>query len=389
MPILHYPPVIGGFEIFTQNVAERIGKTDDVFVVTSRVVNTPKKEEKDRLKIFRTSPQVLKDLAYTKPWFLVGAMIWILFKSIIIVKKEKIDLIHAQKSAGFLSGLLGYLLSKITKTPYIITIQSADFSIYRPHLNIKIIKGISGAIEKATIKNAAICHSVSNYLKKHLEKYSPGKIIVIPNGVNQGVFKPDFNKEETRKKLGFSTKNLIMACDSRLENKNGTHDVIEAANYFKNDIGDFKVIVVGDGPDRKKIEAMVDKYELKDRVFLLGRVQYSDLPKLMAACDIFIRPSLAEGFGISFIEAMACGVGVIATPVGGIVDFLKDRENGLFCEPGNPKDIAEKIKLLLVDKELFNRLVNNGLKTIKEEYNWDKISEKIKEIYQQILNSTS
>ena len=142
MPILHYPPVLGGFEIFTQNVAERIGKTDDVFVVTSRVANTPNQEQKDKLRIIRVSPVALKDLAYSKPWFLFGAMVWIFFKSIRVIKKEKIDLIHAQKSAGFLSGLLGYLLSKFTRIPYIITIQSADFSIYRPYFNIKIVKNI-------------------------------------------------------------------------------------------------------------------------------------------------------------------------------------------------------------------------------------------------------
>lgn len=387
MPVLHYPPVLGGFEIFTQNVAERIGRTDDVFVVTSRVIHTSDKEEKGKLKIIRTSPKALKDLAYSKPWFLLGAMVWIFFKSIKVIKKEKIDLIHAQKSAGILSGLLGYLLTKFTGVPYIITIQSADFSIYRPYFNIKIVKNIFKAIEKITIKNAATCHSVSNHLKNHLKIYNPKKIVVIPNGVNQEVFVPNKNKLKTRKELGFDTENLIMACDSRLENKNGTHDVVEAANYFKEDIQDFKIIVVGDGPDRKRLEKMIEKYNLRDKIFLLGRVQYFDLPRLMAACDIFVRPSLAEGFGISFIEAMACGVGVIATPVGGIVDFLRDGENGLFCEPGNPKDIAEKIKLLITDKNLSEQLAKNSIRTAREEYAWDKIIAKIKNLYLDVLNS--
>lgn len=386
MPILHYPPVLGGFEIFTQNVAERIGETEDVFIVTSRVVDASKKEIKDKLTIFRTSPWELKDLAYSKPWFLAGAMIWILFKSIRLIKKEKINLIHAQKSAGVLSGLLGYLLNKFTGVPYIITIQSADFSIYRPYFNIKIIKNIFKIIEKLTIKNAAVCHSVSNHLKNHLEKYTKKKIVVIPNGVNQKVFKPDSDNKETRKELGFNTENLIMACDSRLEYKNGTHDVVEAANYFKDEIKDFKIIVVGDGPDREKIESMIKKYNLEEKVLLLGRVHYSDLPKLMAACDIFIRPSIAEGFGISFIEAMACGVGVIGTPVGGISDFLKNNETGLFCEPGNPKDIADKIKILTKDKKLREKLIRNAKKMIKEIYNWDKVSESLRKVYKQALS---
>jgi len=81
MPILHYPPVIGGFEIFSQNIAERISKTDDVFVVTSKVINTPSLEARDKLMIFRTSPWKLKNLSYSKPWFIFGAMVWIAVKS--------------------------------------------------------------------------------------------------------------------------------------------------------------------------------------------------------------------------------------------------------------------------------------------------------------------
>ena len=66
MPVLHYPPVIGGFEVFSQSIAERIGKTEDVFLITSRVVDAPNKEKKNKLRIFRTSPFKLKDLSYSK-----------------------------------------------------------------------------------------------------------------------------------------------------------------------------------------------------------------------------------------------------------------------------------------------------------------------------------
>ena len=94
----------------------------------------------------------------------------------------------------------------------------------------------------------------------------------------------------------------------------------------------------------------------------------------------------------SSTSAWAWGrVGVIATPVGGIVDFLKDpstgsgQANGLFCEPGNPKDIAEKIKILIQDKLLAQKLIQNGLNLVKNEYNWDIISQKIKNLYSEII----
>lgn len=382
MPILHYPPVIGGFEVFSQSIAEKISKSEDVFVVTSKVINVPQQEVKDKLKIFRTSLFTLKNLSYSKPWYIATAMVWILVKSFKLIKKENIDLIHSQ---GFLSGILGYVLNKFTKVPYIITIQSADFSVYHPRLNINIIKWFYQKIEKVVFKNAILCHAVSNYLGKHFRKYNVKKIVVIPNGVSEEKFKPDPNKKITRKKLGFDTENLIV-CVSRLEHKNGTHDLIEAANYLKNKISDFKIIICGDGSDREKLENMVEKFNLKDKVLFLGDILHADLPKYVACGDIFVRPSLAEGFGIVFLEAMAAEVAVIGTPVGGIPDFLKNNETGLFCEPGNPQDIAEKIKILIKNKELRNKIIKNAKEIVIDVYSWDKISESLRELYKQVVN---
>ena len=380
MPILHYPPVIGGFEVFSQNIAEGVAKSGNVWVVTSRVINTQNQEIKGNLRIFRTSPLILKNLSYSKPWFIAGAMVWILFKSVKIIKREKIELIHSQ---GFLSGILGYILKKITKIPYLITIQSADFSVYHPRLNINIIKLIYRKIEKIIFKNADFCHAVSYYLEKHFKGSEAKRTVTIPDGVSRNKFKPDPNKKITRKELGFDTENLIV-CVSRLEHKNGTHDLVEAAKYL--DGLDFKIMICGDGSDRKKLENMVEKFNLKEKVLFLGDILHADLPKYVACADIFVRPSLAEGFGIVFLEAMAAEVAVIGTPVGGIPDFLKDGETGLFCKPGEPKDIAEKIKILIKDKNLRNRLIKNGRQIVLNIYNWDRISERLRALYKITIN---
>jgi glycosyltransferase involved in cell wall biosynthesis len=382
-PSIHYPPVIGGFEIFTQAVSEEIGKTDDIFLITSRVINTPKEEIKNKLKIFRTSPQELKDLSYSGSKFILGAMVWIFFKSLKTIRKEKIELIHAQ---GFLSGILSYILSKITKIPYIITIQSADFSVYHHKLNIKPIVRFYERMEKAIFVNAKYCHAISKHLEKHLLRYGPKATIVIPNGVDTKKFVPDPDKFSTRKKLGFDTKNLIV-CVSRLEHKNGTHDLIAAAKLLNEEIKDFKIVVCGSGSQKEELEKMIADFGLKDKIFLLGSVLYAKIPEYVGAADIFIRPSLAEGFGNVFVEAMSAGAAVIGTPVGGIPDFLKDGINGLFCEPGNPKDIAEKIKKLINDKNLAQKVISGGIKTAREEYDWVGIAQRVKNMYFGIINN--
>ena len=382
MPVLHYRPVIGGFEIFIQNIAERLAKTMDVFVVTGRVTHIANKERRSGLRIFRHSLFRLKDLSYSSWFYILTAMPFIFLRSFYVIKKEQIDLIHCQ---GRLSGVLGYLLKKFTRVPFIITIQSADFSVYHPKANIKPVRWIYNFIRKKIYRNALKCHAVSYYLKSHFEKYGVKNIVVIPNGVNQEDFKPDINKKITRKNLGLDTENLIV-CISRLEPKNGTEDLIRAVEILKRSTDNFKIVIIGSGSQKKNLEKMVDELNLKDFVIFLGDLPHGVIPKYLACADIFIRPSLAEGFGIVFIEAMACEVPVIGTPVGGIVDFIKDGETGLFCEPSNPKSVAEKIEILIKNKGLKDGLVRNAKQMVGEIYNWDKIVLGIKGVYKKLIN---
>ena len=122
---------------------------------------------------------------------------------------------------------------------------------------------------------------------------------------------------------------------------------------------------------------------LQDKVVFINNVPYEDLPGYYALADVFVRPSLSEGFGNVFIEAMAAGVPIIATPVGGILDFLREGETGWFCKVKNPQSIREKVQYVLDDKnkEEVNRVVANARRMVEEEYDWDKITEKMREIF--------
>ena len=128
----------------------------------------------------------------------------------------------------------------------------------------------------------------------------------------------------------------------------------------------------------KYLKNKVNKLSLSQRVTFLGYIPHKDMPKYLHESDIFIRPSLSEGFGNSFIEAMAARIPVIATPVGGIVDFLKDGETGLFCEVKNPRSIAQKVEKLLKDKESHDYIVRNAYEMVKSRYDWSIIANDMK-----------
>jgi glycosyltransferase involved in cell wall biosynthesis len=138
------------------------------------------------------------------------------------------------------------------------------------------------------------------------------------------------------------------------------------------------LLIAGIGELEKSLKLKVLEMGLETRVFFLGFIPQNELPVYLSASDIFVRPSLSEGMGNSFIEAMAFGIPIIGTAVGGIVDFLKDGETGLFCEVKNPKSIAQKAEKLIRDKESRDYIIENALKLVKEKYDWKIIAEEMK-----------
>jgi glycosyltransferase involved in cell wall biosynthesis len=104
---------------------------------------------------------------------------------------------------------------------------------------------------------------------------------------------------------------------------------------------------------------------------------------VLRRAQVFVRPSLSEGFGSAFLEAMASGVPVVASARGGITDFVSDGRTGLFCDPEEPRDIADKLIRLLTDARLRGHLRVNGLKLARE-YDWDHIAEQMGDLYGEV-----
>ena len=100
--------------------------------------------------------------------------------------------------------------------------------------------------------------------------------------------------------------------------------------------------------------------------------------------DIFIRPSLSEGFGNSFVEAMAVNTPIIGTEVGGIPDFLINEETGLFCKVEDDISIAQSIERYVNDKELYKRVQKKGRELVLEKYSWDIVAKKINKVFNEM-----
>ncbi|NCQ16554.1 glycosyltransferase family 4 protein, partial [Candidatus Falkowbacteria bacterium] len=143
-------------------------------------------------------------------------------------------------------------------------------------------------------------------------------------------------------------------------------------------------LIIGAGELEKNYKLQITNYKLEGRVIMLGEIKNELIPEYLSIADVFVRPSLSEGQGIAFLEAMAAGVPIIATPVGGIVDFLRDGETGLFCRVSDPASIAAKIKILFANKEMAEALRNNAGELVRKNYGWDSIAVKMEKIFNQL-----
>ncbi|MFA5359218.1 MAG: glycosyltransferase family 4 protein [Patescibacteria group bacterium] len=236
---------------------------------------------------------------------------------------------------------------------------------------------------------------ISSYLAKWArEMKATCPVEVVPNGVNK-ISDFRFQISDLRKQLGVIEDDKIILTTSRLVKKNGIMDLIEAVALLNTRYKIQNTLVIcGDGEEREKLEVRSKKLGIEKKVKFMGFVPPAELPKFYAAADVFCRPSLSEGLGNSFLEAMAYGVPVVATPSGGIPDFLKDNETGWFCQVNNPASIAEKIKYILDDVETRHAssvlpVVTAAKQMVLEKYNWDKISEQMKHSFNPESNATT
>lgn len=213
-------------------------------------------------------------------------------------------------------------------------------------------------------------------------------ITVVPNGVDLNSFQPASSSQNPRSDLGIFLRsdlnkngenNSVIITTSRLVKKNGIDILIESLRFLP---GNFHLQILGTGPEEKSLKQFMSRFDLDSRVQFLGHVPPDQVAGYLSKADVFARPSRSEGLGNSFLEAMAAGVPVVGTPVGGIPDFLKNGETGWFCEVDNPKDLADKIQYILDpnNRSHVEQVIINAKKLVAEKYNWQIISQQMAQI---------
>lgn len=208
-----------------------------------------------------------------------------------------------------------------------------------------------------------------------------GRIDVVHNAAGSTLKEEDFHRLrlEKRSSLSIGADEFVAGFAGRLSQEKGARYLIEAASEMKHHGKRYKLLIMGDGPERECLSSMVKKAGLDRDVLFTGFLENSE--EWLPALDIFVLPSLTEGTPMALLEAMAMGIPVIASAVGGVPDVIEDGINGFLVPPGESRAIHERIMLLIDKPDQMKRFSRAGKETVNSRYNVRDWCRRIEQMY--------
>ena len=298
-----------------------------------------------------------------------------------LIKKEKPDILFlCSTKAGFLGSLAAKFNSKfkIQNAKLIYRIGGWTFNDPWPKWKKKIyfwFEKISAKWKDIIINNAESDRKQA--IKSGIKPRE--RIITIYNGIDVNNL-DFFAKQEAGIILNIQP-SFIIGTIANLYPSKGLKYLVEAANLAKYKLQntEYKFVVIGEGRERKKLENLIKKYNLENNFFLVGAIPGAY--KYLRAFDIFVLPSLKEGFPWVILEAMAAQVPIIATKVGAISEIIDDGKNGILVEPADFDGLAKAILRLAEDKSLQERLSMEARKTVEARFGLDKMVSEVEKLF--------
>ena len=367
-----FPPDLGGKSTYVHNLSKKmIAHGHNITVITRGTYRKTYREEIEGISVYR----VRFIPSYPSPFKLHGLFMNKLFKSIeanfdlIHVHGLNLPVIHTSLPVIFTSH--GTVKNDIDNMP----IKSFHFLV------VKLLRNQLFNLEKEVIENADVITAVSHSCAKELKKEHiiNTEIAVVNNGVDTNSFIPGKNKKK---------ENYILYT-GRLETRKGLIDLIESAKYVCRESADIKFILTGKGTIKKYLERRINDFGLKKNFYFAGFVDRSKLLEYYQNATIYVLPSYYEGLPTTLLEAMSCGIPLIATDVEGSSELITDGKTGLLAPPRDPERLAEAILRLLDDEELRERISINARKHVVNNYDWAIITDKIEEAYKMAFHNRS
>ena len=313
------------------------------------------------------------------------------------IKKEKIcyELVHAN---FFMSALVASKIKKELGIPYVVTFHALGLVRRKHQKEMDTFPPQRIDIEREIVKDAdqiiAECPQDKEDMIS-LYQACPEKITIVPCGFSAKEFYP-IDQSWARKRLNFPQNEKIILQLGRMVPRKGVDNVIKAISEMKKKPQSLRLVIVGgdhDSPDPElcpeiaRLQKLAVAEGVASSVVFTGRKQRDVLKFYYAAADIFITTPWYEPFGITPLEAMACGTPVIGSNVGGIKFTVEDGKTGFLVPPHDPAALAGKIETLIADKKLLATMHHNALKRVNKFFTWYGVATSCHDLYEKVVQA--
>lgn len=288
-----------------------------------------------------------------------------------IIATEEIDLIH---SHGYKSDIYAWLAARRLQLP----IMATSHLWTQQTLAIRFYEFLDGLVLRRFQAVAAVSQRIAGALRQ--AGIAEQKISVIDNGIDLSPF--DSAAPVLKSELQAGDRRLIGTV-GRLTGQKGMEYFLAAAQKLLREFPDLMFAIVGDGPDRQKLERMARELQIEKSVHFTGA--RSDMASVYASLDVFVLASIAEGMPMALLEAMASGRPVVATAVGAVPQIVAFGTTGMLVRPKDPAELANAIASLLRHADLSERVARNGQTAVRKQFSSQVMTEKYCRLYAHLL----
>ena len=256
------------------------------------------------------------------------------------------------------------------------------------------LKSLKKRIKKKTLKRTAHTITVSETSYNQMLTLYPelkGKMSVIHNGIDLAAFEKDLvhfsNQEKARIRqqiMKVDANDFVIVSIAALHPRKGLKFLLEAFKEVCEQRNDARLVIIGEGPQKKELEKLGKKLKISDKIRMLGWQE--NIPRMLKSSDLFVLPSVKEAFGLVLLEAMAAQLPILATKVGGIPEIVQDKKNGILVEPGKSHELSEKILMLISNRPLREKLSFLGHHRVKD-FDIREMVQKTKMVYDQLAGT--
>ena len=384
-----FPPrVIGGISPHVFYLSKSLAKNGvRVHVVTCDFPGASAHETIDGVEVYRVDSYKNPSPDFATWVYLMNLNMQKEAAAIAAKLDEKVDVFHAH---DWLVATAGIGLKHVFRKPLLVTMHSTEIG-RRDGIHTGTEKMI-GETEAWLTYEAWKVICCSQYMVSHV-KWAFGvpddKLVMVPNGVNMHVYDEAARQDlkPFRSAFALPEEKLVLFV-GRLVYEKGAQVLINAIPKILEKVN-AKFVIVGSGYMKDQLSTIVRSMGLEHKVLFTGFVDEETLLKLQCCADVSVVPSLFEPFGIVALEAMAAKSPVVVSDTGGLGEIVDHDVTGVKVYPNNTESLAWGITKVLTDEKYRNSLRENAYKRIQEKYDWDKIAQHTKQIYEAVLGEYS